>query len=103
VIIDAGAITMRTILISTGTLCLLGAGFAAALAQPAAPNQRACVQIRAACQTAGFVAGGARIGNPTTYEAIRGPTYLYVEYADGNKEYHDLAAADRATRSATRN
>jgi hypothetical protein len=83
----------------------------------------------------------ARSGNPTTYEAIRGPTYLYVEYADGSKEYHDLAtdpdeihntfpslsdadkaslhaaltglanchdaqacsAADRATRSATRN
>jgi len=83
----------------------------------------------------------ARSGNPTTYEAIRGPTFLYVEYADGSKEYHDLAAgpdeihntfpslsdadkaslhaaltglanchdaqacsaADRATRSATRN
>jgi N-acetylglucosamine-6-sulfatase len=29
-------------------------------------------------------------GNPTTYEAIRGPDYLYVEYADGDKEYHDL-------------
>jgi N-acetylglucosamine-6-sulfatase len=33
-----------------------------------------------------------RSGNPTTYEAIRGPNYLYVEYADGEKEYHDLAA-----------
>jgi len=31
-----------------------------------------------------------RSGNPTTYEAIRGPTYLYVEYQDGEKEYHDL-------------
>jgi N-acetylglucosamine-6-sulfatase len=32
-----------------------------------------------------------RSGNPTTYEAIRGATWLYVEYADGEKEYHDLA------------
>jgi arylsulfatase A-like enzyme len=34
---------------------------------------------------------GLRSGNPTTYEAIRGSTWLYVEYADGEKEYHDLA------------
>jgi N-acetylglucosamine-6-sulfatase len=34
---------------------------------------------------------GIRSGNPTTYEAIRGPTWLYVEYADGQREYHDLA------------
>jgi arylsulfatase A-like enzyme len=33
-----------------------------------------------------------RGGNPTTYEAIRMLTSLYVEYADGEKEYHDLAA-----------
>jgi arylsulfatase A-like enzyme len=33
-----------------------------------------------------------RSGNPTTYEAIRGANYLYVEYADGGKEYHDLAS-----------
>ena len=32
-----------------------------------------------------------RHGNPTAYEAIRGPTLLYVEYVDGEKEYHDLA------------
>ncbi len=32
-----------------------------------------------------------RSGNPTTYEAIRSRTSLYVEYADGEKEYHDLA------------
>jgi len=31
-----------------------------------------------------------RSGNPTSYEAIRGLTSLYVEYADGRKEYHDL-------------
>lgn len=28
-------------------------------------------------------------GNPSTYEALRGPTYTYVEYADGTKEYYD--------------
>lgn len=28
-------------------------------------------------------------GNPTTYEAIRGATYTYVEYTDGTKEYYD--------------
>ena len=33
----------------------------------------------------------ARSGNPTSYEAIRATTMLYVEYADGEKEYHDLA------------
>jgi len=35
---------------------------------------------------------GPRSGNPTTYEAIRTATALYVEYADGEKEYHDLAS-----------
>jgi arylsulfatase A-like enzyme len=34
---------------------------------------------------------GRRGGNPTTYEAIRMPTSLYVEYDGGEKEYHDLA------------
>ncbi len=37
-------------------------------------------------------APGARSGNPTTYDAIRGRTSLYVEYNDGKVEYHDLAA-----------
>jgi N-acetylglucosamine-6-sulfatase len=32
-----------------------------------------------------------RSGNPTTYEAIRGRSSVYVEYADGEREYHDLA------------
>ena len=31
-----------------------------------------------------------RSGNPPTYAAIRSRTSLYVEYADGVKEYHDL-------------
>jgi arylsulfatase A-like enzyme len=35
---------------------------------------------------------GPRSGNPPTYEAIRGPMFLYVEYADGTREYHDLAS-----------
>jgi N-acetylglucosamine-6-sulfatase len=29
-------------------------------------------------------------GNPTTYEAMRTPDFLYVEYADGEREYYDL-------------
>jgi arylsulfatase A-like enzyme len=33
-----------------------------------------------------------RSGNPTTYEAIRGAKSLYVEYADGEREYHDLVS-----------
>jgi arylsulfatase A-like enzyme len=32
-----------------------------------------------------------RGGNPTTYEAIRMATAVYVEYEGGEKEYHDLA------------
>ena len=35
---------------------------------------------------------GPRSGNPTTYEAIRGWDSLYVEYADGEKEYHAFAS-----------
>jgi arylsulfatase A-like enzyme len=35
---------------------------------------------------------GVRSGNPTTYEAMRTIISLYVEYADGEKEYHDLLA-----------
>ena len=31
-------------------------------------------------------------GNPTSYEAIRTPNALYVEYADGEREYYDLAS-----------
>ena len=33
-----------------------------------------------------------RSGNPPSYEAIRTRTELYVQYADGEREYHDLAA-----------
>lgn len=32
-----------------------------------------------------------RSGNPPSYEAIRMPDSVYVEYDDGTKEYHDLA------------
>jgi len=33
-----------------------------------------------------------RSGNPPSYEALRSRSFLYVEYADGDKEYHDLAS-----------
>jgi N-acetylglucosamine-6-sulfatase len=32
---------------------------------------------------------GKRSGNPPTYEAIRGSTWVYVEYDGGEKEYYD--------------
>jgi len=35
-------------------------------------------------------APGQRSSNPPTYEAIRGGTFLYVEYSVGMNEYHDL-------------
>lgn len=31
-------------------------------------------------------------GNPTTYEAMRTRRFLYVEYADGEREFYDLAS-----------
>jgi arylsulfatase A-like enzyme len=34
---------------------------------------------------------GMRSGNPPTYEAIRGATWVYVEYDGGEKEYYDRA------------
>lgn len=34
---------------------------------------------------------GIRSGNPPSYEAMRGATSVYVEYANGDKEYRDLA------------
>jgi arylsulfatase A-like enzyme len=42
---------------------------------------------------------GIRSGNPTTYEAMRGPSSLYVEYANGEKEYHDLTADSHELRN----
>ena len=33
-----------------------------------------------------------RSGNPPTYEALRTASALYVEYADGDREYHDLVS-----------
>jgi hypothetical protein len=32
-----------------------------------------------------------RSGNPPSYEAIRGATWVYVEYVGGEKEYYDRA------------
>jgi arylsulfatase A-like enzyme len=37
-------------------------------------------------------APAVRSGNPPSYEAMRTHTALYVEYADGDREYHDLVA-----------
>jgi arylsulfatase A-like enzyme len=53
------------------------------LADPDLPDLRYAPRIKEAVR---------RAGNPATYEAIRSATALYVEYADGEKEYHDLVA-----------
>jgi arylsulfatase A-like enzyme len=37
-------------------------------------------------------APAARSGNPTTYEAIRARSSVYVEYDTGEKEFHDFVA-----------
>lgn len=44
-------------------------------------------------------APSARSGNPTTYEAMRTRTALYVEYADGEREYHDVSVDPHETRN----
>lgn len=43
---------------------------------------------------------GPRGGNPTTHEAISSQTFLYVEYADGQKEYHSLVSDPDELRNA---
>lgn len=43
---------------------------------------------------------GPRSGNPPTYEAIRALTYLYVEFANGDREYHDLTTDPHELRNA---
>jgi N-acetylglucosamine-6-sulfatase len=35
-------------------------------------------------------AQSGRSGNPTTYDAMRTPNFLYVEYVDGEREFYDL-------------
>jgi hypothetical protein len=45
-------------------------------------------------------APAVRSGNPTTYEAIRGKSFAYVEYADGEREYYDRIADTHELRNA---
>jgi arylsulfatase A-like enzyme len=40
----------------------------------------------------GAYGDGRRHGNPPSYEAVRSARWVYVEYEDGAKEYHDLTA-----------
>jgi hypothetical protein len=47
---------------------------------------------RARHQVPGRYGDGHRHGNPPSYEALRNARWVYVEYADGDKEYHDLGA-----------
>ena len=48
-------------------------------------------RFRARRQVPGRYGDGRRHGNPPSYEALRNARWVYVEYADGDKEYHDLA------------
>jgi N-acetylglucosamine-6-sulfatase len=70
VIVRRGEINMRTILITIGTLCLLGAGLTLTQAQQAGRNQGACVQIRVACQKAGFAAGARGEGTGLVADCV---------------------------------
>jgi N-acetylglucosamine-6-sulfatase len=47
-------------------------------------------------------APAARSGNPTTYEAIRALTSVYIEYDDGEREYHDLVTDPQELRNTFR-
>jgi N-acetylglucosamine-6-sulfatase len=38
-------------------------------------------------------------GNPPDYAAIRGPAFLYVEYINGDREYHDLGSDPHQVRN----
>jgi N-acetylglucosamine-6-sulfatase len=40
----------------------------------------------------GAYGDGRRHGNPPSYEAVRSARWVYVEYQDGVKEFHDLTA-----------
>ncbi len=53
-----------------GVACVLGLGLLAPVAAAAAPNQ-ACVQIRSACESAGFAPGAAREGAGLWVDCIR--------------------------------
>jgi hypothetical protein len=37
-----------------------------------------------------FVASSLVVAVAATYDAIRGPGFTYVEYANGDREYYDL-------------
>jgi N-acetylglucosamine-6-sulfatase len=53
------------------TFCTLIMGWGAMVASEGAPRQRACAEIRAACQQAGFVQGGGKDGDGILIDCIR--------------------------------
>ncbi|WP_367047993.1 sulfatase [Streptomyces sp. Je 1-332] len=72
-----------------------GQSFADLLRGKSAEDGREAVLIehrRSASKKHDPDAGPEKAGNPPTYEAIRTPDELYVEYATGEREYYDLKA-----------
>jgi Sulfatase len=53
------------------TFCTLVIGWGTIVASEGAPRQRACADIRAACQQAGFVQGGAKDGDGLVVDCVR--------------------------------
>jgi hypothetical protein len=52
-------------------LCAFVASLGTAVVAEAAPRQRPCAEIRAACEQAGFVQGGAKAGDGIVADCIR--------------------------------
>jgi hypothetical protein len=65
-----GAIKMHRNQIWAAIFGTFVVGLGAAVSVQAAPRQRACAEIRAACEQAGFVQGGARSGNGVFVDCI---------------------------------
>ena len=65
-----GAINMHRNQIWPAILGTFIVGLSAAVSVQAAPRQRACAEIRAACEQAGFVQGGARTGDGLFVDCI---------------------------------
>jgi hypothetical protein len=65
-----GAINMHRNQIWAAILGTFIVGLGAAVSVQAAPRQRACAEIRAACEQAGFVQGGARTGDGLFVDCI---------------------------------
>jgi hypothetical protein len=62
---------MRRVRILGLTFCVLIISWGAMVTTEGAPRARACAEIRAACQQAGFVQGGGREGDGLLIDCVR--------------------------------